>query len=54
MTDPIRLNEYNLSEKPAIDLLERLGYTYIPGANLAVERTSLRDAVLLNQLEAAN
>lgn len=53
MIDPTRLNEYNLSEKPAIDLLERMGYTYIPGANLAVERASLRDAVLLGQLEAA-
>jgi hypothetical protein len=28
MTDPTRLNEYNLSEKPAIDLLKRMGYTY--------------------------
>ncbi len=53
MTDPTRLNEYNLSEKPAIDLLERMGYTYVPGANLQGERASLRDAVLLNQLEAA-
>ena len=53
MTDPTRLNEYNLSEKPAINLLERMGYTYIPGANLVAERASLRDAVLRGQLEAA-
>jgi len=53
MTDPTRLNEYNLSEKPAIDLLERMGYSYIPGANLVAERASLRDAVLRDQLEAA-
>ncbi|MDZ4770532.1 MAG: hypothetical protein SGJ24_15510 [Chloroflexota bacterium] len=53
MTDPTRLNEYNLSEKPAIDLLERMGYSYIPGANLAGERASLREAVLLGQPGAA-
>lgn len=53
MTDLTRFNEYNLSEKPAINLLERMGYRYVPGANLAGERASLRDSILLNQLEAA-
>jgi len=53
MIDPLRLNEYHLSEAPAVDLLRALGYTYIPGANLAVERSSLREPVLAGQLEAA-
>lgn len=53
MTDPTRINEYNLSEKPAIDLLKHMGYAYIPGVNLAAERASLRDVVLLSQLKAA-
>lgn len=53
MTDITRLNEYNLSEKPAIDLLERMGYSYTPDANLQQECTSLRDAIILVQLEVA-
>jgi type I restriction enzyme R subunit len=53
MTNTDRLTEYTLSEKPALDLLQTLGYTYIPGANLSAERASLRDATLLGQLEAA-
>jgi type I restriction enzyme R subunit len=53
MTDRLPFTEYHLSEAPAVDLLRALGYTYIPGANLAGERASLRDAVLVGQLEAA-
>ena len=38
---------------PAIELLEKLGYTYVPPETLDAERDSLRDVVLVARLEAA-
>ncbi|MDX6770044.1 MAG: type I restriction endonuclease subunit R [Elusimicrobiota bacterium] len=48
-------NEDSLSEKPAIEQLVRLGYTYIPGERLdpqegECERSSRRDVVLVDRL----
>ena len=46
-------NEAGQSEDPAIELLEKLGYTYVPPETLDAERDSLRDVVLVARLEAA-
>ena len=37
MTSPTKLNEYNHAEEPALVLLERLGWTYVPREALAAE-----------------
>ena len=46
-------NESGQSEAPAVEVLEKLGYTYIPADTLAPERESLRDAVLARRLSAS-
>jgi type I restriction enzyme, R subunit len=46
-------NEAGQSEGPAIELLEKLGYAYVPPERLDAERASLRDVVLVSRLEAA-
>lgn len=51
MTDPTCHNEYNLSEKPEVDLLERTAYTYISRASLQGERASLRRRVRLRKVK---
>ena len=38
MTTPARLNELNPTEDPALALLERLGYAYVPREALAAKR----------------
>lgn len=40
-------------EFPAIEQLKQLGWDYVPGPSLVVERGSLRDVVLVQRLEAA-
>ncbi|MEW6088309.1 MAG: type I restriction endonuclease subunit R [bacterium] len=44
-------NEINLSENPAVELLEKLGYAFVPSEKLDLERESLRDTVLVHRLE---
>jgi type I restriction enzyme R subunit len=46
-------NEANLSENPAVEQLQRMGYQYVPGENLDAERESLKDVVLARRLGAA-
>jgi len=49
-------NEYNLVEKPAIETLQKLGYTYIHGSELTPEkgeRRSYREVLLIKRLEKA-
>ena len=38
MTTPANSNELNYAENPARELLERLGYAYVPREVLAAER----------------
>jgi type I restriction enzyme R subunit len=45
------LDELQLAEKPAIDILQDIGYEYASPADLAEERTSTSDVVLLERLE---
>ena len=42
--------EIGLSEEPAVELLRSLGYEYAPADDLAAERESLRNVVLVRRL----
>ena len=53
MTASAKLNELNLAENPARELLERLGWTYVPRETLAAERDDERDVLLHGRLTAA-
>ncbi|MXW14617.1 MAG: type I restriction endonuclease subunit R, partial [Rhodothermaceae bacterium] len=46
-------DELHLAENPAVDLLESLGYTYIPPEELEKERESFKETVLPERLAAA-
>jgi len=46
-------NEDNLSERPAIELLQKLGYRFVEPADLDGERESHKDVVLRGRLRAA-
>src|ERR1043165_8309578 len=46
-------NEENLSENPAAEHLQRLGYTYVPPETLDVERESFKEVVLTKRLTGA-
>lgn len=46
-------NEQNLSENPAVQQLERLGYTFVPAEVLESERESFKEVVLTPRLAAA-
>ena len=51
----IKWNEYHNSEKPALDLLQQLGYTYLHGRELSPEgidqeRQSLREVILKDRV----
>jgi type I restriction enzyme R subunit len=48
-----KVNELNEAELPAIDLLRRLGYTYVPREILAPERDNEREVLLKGRLKAA-
>ena len=50
---PTGWDELNLAENPAIELLESLGYTYLPPETLDGERASAREAILARRLAAA-
>ena len=46
-------DELHLAENPAIELLQSLGYAYVPSEALEGERTSLKETILANRLSAA-
>jgi type I restriction enzyme R subunit len=46
-------NEENLSENPAVQQLEALGYTYVPAEPLEAERESLKEVVVSKRLATA-
>jgi type I restriction enzyme R subunit len=43
-------NEINLSEEPAVRLLEALGYAFVPSEELEGERESLKEVILIPRL----
>ncbi len=53
MTSPSKLNELNQAEDPARELLEKLGWTYVPREALAAERVDQRDVLLKDRLKPA-
>lgn len=53
MPSPSKLNEYNHAEKPALDLLQCLGWTYVTRKMLAAERNNEREVLLKGRLKAA-
>ena len=53
MTMPAKLNELSLAEEPALELLERLGWTYAPQEVLATDRGEGRDVLLKQRLARA-
>ena len=46
-------DELHLSENPAVELLESLGYTYLSSEDLEQERPSIKEAILAARLAAA-
>ena len=46
-------NEANLSESPAVELLEKLGYTYVAPEALELARETQKDAILAPRLLGA-
>ena len=53
MTTPNKLNEYNLAEEPARELLEHLGWHYLSREQLATERSGEREVLLKDRLRSA-
>ena len=53
MTSPAKLNEINHAEDPALRLLERLGWSYVPREALASERGDEREVLLKGRLSRA-
>ena len=50
MTTPAKLNEYNHAERPAWQLLKRLGWTHVPREVLEAERSGERNVLLKGRL----
>ena len=50
---PTGWDELHLAENPAVELLESLGYTYVPPEALEPERASLKETILTGRLAAA-
>ena len=46
-------NELHLAEDPAVDLLQSLGYTYVPPEELDRERASFKEPILTDRLTKA-
>ena len=44
--EPTDWNELHLAENPAVELLQSLGYTYIPPEDLEPDRTSFKEPIL--------
>ena len=54
MTTPAaKRTEFDRAEAPACQLLERLGWTYVPRAALAAERGNEREVLLQGRLRQA-
>ena len=53
MTTPDKLNELHQAELPAVDLLVKLGYNYIPREELTHERKNEREVLLKGRLREA-
>lgn len=49
----INWNEESESETPAVDLLQALGWTFVPSFNLDADREGPKEVVLVRRLEAA-
>ncbi len=45
--------EFDYVEKPALELLQKLGYEYLEASQVEAERDSVNDVVLKNRLDAA-
>ena len=39
-------DELHLAENPAVDLLQSVGYAYVPPENLEPDRASFKEAIL--------
>ena len=50
---PTGWDELHLAESPAVELLESLGYTYIPPEDLETERASPKETILIGRLATA-
>ena len=50
---PTGWDELHLAENPAVELLESLGYTYVPPEALEPERASLKETILAGRLATA-
>ena len=50
---PHNWNEDKLSERPALALLQSLGYTYVPPETLESERPTLKSTILESRLATA-
>ena len=50
---PTGWDELHLAENPAVELLESIGYTYVPPEDLELERASLKETILTGRLAAA-
>ena len=50
---PTGWDELHLAENPAVELLEFLGYAYVPPEDLDGERESYKEAVVTGRLVAA-
>ena len=46
-------DELHLAENPAVDLLQSVGYAYVPPENLEPDRASFKEAILSGRLAAA-
>ena len=46
-------DEFHLAEDPAVELLQSLGYTYVPPEDLDRERTSFKEPILTGRLNLA-
>ena len=52
-TSPAKLNEYNAAELPARELLEKLGWEFVPRETLTEERNNEREVLLKDRLRRA-
>ena len=50
---PTDWDELHLAENPAVELLQSLGYTFVPPEDLEAERASFKEAILSSHLTAA-
>lgn len=53
MNTPPDWNELHLSEDPAVELLQSIGYAFVPADELDRERGSQKEVILVGRLERA-